>query len=682
MLKDGSTMAYHGILQMFRGVPLNIGNEDTLYFGSNGDQNTYFDSFADTRLTFSDNDYKFIRESRGYVKVNASHDFLENCNYLRYKNEDLSGEQTQRKWYYAFVTGLEYISDQVTGVHFAIDVLQTWLPNIDYDLNECFVERNHVTSDEIGENVVTETIRAYKNKTYNERLFNIMLKNNEEMFYICVLFNVQTAFGEDFLRKPDIDIIETTDFTHNPPITYSANFGSNKLDGTVCGSFLALFPVTYGNSGALNEDGLSDLRKAIKKVGTITDNYFIDVDSISDIYMLPACLIDEKKLVGIRVTTPGSVTVWEALTLATRWKYEDSGSWHDLRTTAITVSFDPQFNINTIGTYTPKNKKLLTSQYMNYAVVNTEGNTAIYEPEGITEQGETSDHVVAPIFTIFSSVLPPFNAVLDCLSGGAGDHYYGATQINEQLFRIGELPKVSLNVPTYTQWLTAQVTQRLQQVAPVALSAVAGSPLPEMAEAGATGTSLITNPKFEVSQELRKGSPFQGYHYGNSKASDLGQIKEDWRKTEKSAIRTAWDIFSSERPTPISAGNGISSGNALIAHQIFQLSARKVAPIEPELTRIDNYFTAYGYAINAIQKPHVKIRTRYTYIKTRGARNTPRYDTSIALGGNKYGIPAEYMEQINDLYDQGIRFWKIQDLSLLIDSQQDNTILPSNQWDN
>ena len=59
---------------------------------------------------------------------------------------------------------------------------------------------------------------------------------------------------------------------------------------------------------------------------------------------------------------------------------------------------------------------------------------------------------------------------------------------------------------------------------------------------------------------------------------------------------------------------------------------------------IDNYFTAYGYAINDIKKPELNTRTRFNFIWTQGAN---------ILGD----LPTDAKKVINAQLDAGLRIW-------------------------
>ena len=60
------------------------------------------------------------------------------------------------KWFYAFITNVEYINNETSEITIEIDVMQTW--HFDYTVNQCFVEREMAATDDIGGNLVPETL--------------------------------------------------------------------------------------------------------------------------------------------------------------------------------------------------------------------------------------------------------------------------------------------------------------------------------------------------------------------------------------------------------------------------------------------------------------------------------------------------------------------------------------------
>lgn len=77
---------------------------------------------------------------------------------------------------------------------------------------------------------------------------------------------------------------------------------------------------------------------------------------------------------------------------------------------------------------------------------------------------------------------------------------------------------------------------------------------------------------------------------------------------------------------------------------------------------IDDYFTMYGYAINAIGTPNLHARKKFTYIKTRGFKF---YGT----------VPATARDLIIKIHDNGIRYWVPSDNWIFGDFSGKNAVL-------
>lgn len=131
-------------------VPLENDYKNTLYFTSKESQQSYFQSKVVDSLTLDDSAYqrkdKYIRYPKGY-------DDLYTCNYVMYQNSAYSN-----KWFYAFITDLEYVNDELTYIHIETDVMQTWF--FDYQIKSSFVEREHVNDDTTGKHTLPESLET------------------------------------------------------------------------------------------------------------------------------------------------------------------------------------------------------------------------------------------------------------------------------------------------------------------------------------------------------------------------------------------------------------------------------------------------------------------------------------------------------------------------------------------
>lgn len=142
-----SYIAPNGTIRILKNIPLTNDYVHTMLFGSASAQSTYF--IGKTERAFTHQSY--TRLERGKIRVNVCADEIYACNYLMYQNTGFGN-----KWFYAFITKIEYINNVTSEIRFEIDVMQTW--HFDYSLLTCFVERQHSATDIIGANYEAEPI--------------------------------------------------------------------------------------------------------------------------------------------------------------------------------------------------------------------------------------------------------------------------------------------------------------------------------------------------------------------------------------------------------------------------------------------------------------------------------------------------------------------------------------------
>lgn len=125
-------------------VPLESDGTSTLYFDSKSDQSNYFTA----KTIYYGKDFSYIRKDK-CLRYPIDYDDAIKCNYVMYKNKSYTS-----KWFYAFVTKVEYVNDGMCNIYIETDVLQTWL--FDYTVKASFIEREHCSDDTIGIHTIDE----------------------------------------------------------------------------------------------------------------------------------------------------------------------------------------------------------------------------------------------------------------------------------------------------------------------------------------------------------------------------------------------------------------------------------------------------------------------------------------------------------------------------------------------
>ena len=135
-----------GTIQLFRGINLDNRYMHTLYFANTNNQTAFFDSLVDADLSFGENNtyrdktpQSYIRPGIGIVRLKVGADRVQNVTYMRFNNN-----RSPSKWYYCFVTSINYVNENMTEISYEIDVMQTWFFQ-GGGINPCMVIREHVS---------------------------------------------------------------------------------------------------------------------------------------------------------------------------------------------------------------------------------------------------------------------------------------------------------------------------------------------------------------------------------------------------------------------------------------------------------------------------------------------------------------------------------------------------------
>ena len=136
-------------LYLLRGVPITNNYKDTLYFANKTKQYNYF--YGKRIQTYED--FTYQRVEKGKVRVALGAESCYSCNYMMFQNTNFG-----TKWFYAFITGVEYINNECTEITYEIDKVQTWW--YDLTVKPCMVERQHATNDTEYANCESEPLNV------------------------------------------------------------------------------------------------------------------------------------------------------------------------------------------------------------------------------------------------------------------------------------------------------------------------------------------------------------------------------------------------------------------------------------------------------------------------------------------------------------------------------------------
>lgn len=530
--------------------PIEADNRNQINFANATDQYNYFASLP--KLVIDNCTYQ---RKDDVMRLPYHIDDIINYNYVMYRNEAYGN-----KWFYAFITDMQYSSDHMTFVTIKTDVFQTWQFDLTY--MKSFVEREHVNSDSIGEHTIPENFELGDYVT-NEG-FNHVVASPTVNSTICMQVSSVRLERDNWAD-----------------VTMPSN--ERIYNGIPQGCQLYGFALTT-----------ADLAKMYGVIG-LYDAYGKG-DAILSLFLIPTTAttwttgtISGGSLDGTEISMPATSNVLNSYATQT----------------------PPQVG-TTINGYTPKNKKLFTYPYNCLYLSNNNGTDVVFHYEDFISN--------APAFMQYMAVdqggsvyIAPTNSKKNVISG-TGDCW------NEGI-SLGKFPQVSWLSDYYLNWQAKNATNIMVQTTLDALN-WAGSTVGMMATSGAMQSSGVMG-------------------LASSVANTMQQIKQAKMTPEQAKGQT-------------NAGS-IGYSNGEIGYRFNRMS------IKAEYAHIiDDYWTAFGYRVNAFKVPNITGRRYWNYVHTVGAN----------IEGN---IPQADMDEIKGLFDRGITIWH--DTAHYLDYTQNNTIV-------
>lgn len=300
-------------IKVYHGVPLDMNQDRSIAWANISEQNTYFHANNSNILkyTFSQTTYQRVR--KGVMRVERKADDLYDCNYMAFQNTNFGN-----KWFYAFITSVEYVNDITSEVTFVIDELQTWF--FEMTLQPCMIERCHTTTDVIGEHIEPEPVQL------GEYVMNYVLATVDEQTVATQSYAPIGNWSDLCVIIAIVDVTQTT--------------VSGKVYDGVYGS-ATLFAYKQNDTAAINQ-----------KIA----NYLTKPDSIISIYMAPSELL--RGIITLPIPDGGR---------------EIPDRYAPISSVFQDVALDK--NNTLLDMYKPRNAKLYTYPYNYYHVDNSNGSS-------------------------------------------------------------------------------------------------------------------------------------------------------------------------------------------------------------------------------------------------------------------------------------------------------------------
>lgn len=411
-------------------VPLQLNQEHQLNFTNATAQYNYFNSLP--KLTEYNATYM---RKEGVIRYEANFEDLVGYNYVMYRNEAYGD-----RWFYAFITDMEYVNDNMTNIYIKTDVWQTWQFSLIW--KDTFIEREHTNNDAIGANTVDENLEVGE--------YEIIDINYSELDtnYVC-------CFAVTKLPKA----------TNTSSTNLESIEGESESVGGVLNALHFFCVHTYAAARRII--------KAYDEDSTTTS------DAIVNIYLVPRNCTNYNYSTGKVISTGNNATTCNGYPLIPLW---DS-----FKTDEFNIQQSPTLS----GGFRPRNQKLFCYPFSYFFATNNAGETIEYRWEDFpTETVGSSTAKTAR----YRKAIVPSSGVSAKLYFTNYKSYNEGNGYMEKAYSYGinfaKVPVCAWTTDYYTNWLTQNgVNMAVQTATGVA------SGLLQMAGGGAMGVAsgLVTS---------------------------------------------------------------------------------------------------------------------------------------------------------------------------------------------
>lgn len=587
-------MAYvapNGKIQLFHGLSLTPDYNHTIWFDTQAHQDDMF-----SQIVYKEyNNQMYTRVSGNKCRIKDVADSIMDCNYMRFQNT----RNNITKWFYAFITDIKYVNENVTELTFQIDVIQSWY--FQGQFKTCFIERQHATDDTWGINIEPEPLVPKEYVSCNT-LANVSVT---KLAYIMIIgtynFNAN-SYDTSGTVDGHTNLFEQTRFSgyaSTVKILYFADYEEGGQTVTAEYQIIRLF-----NNANFVEGAFSGLLSA----GDMWDVLGLYVVPVDFFKVVPTniSLISTMTGLKLRAIAPDLYDKW-----ITNNGLSDTGYLFPLPTTQGMSG----------NTYTPKNNKLLTYPYTYLSV-----ESPIAHQDYKYELFPVENNQNSISFRVRSTCNPAPAIVVYPV------YYKNETNNYQFCFTISDFPQL----PIYSGSIGSSLGRLTGGAIKIGLGALIGGG----AGALASATSVPPLEPFIPSEldgnterptETRSGALDAISNFGYAAAARVPTITTHAGITGGAGCTDMAPIMA-----PVGQGDDVTN--------TFRISIHQYGILGQTARRFDMFLSKYGYAQNTVAVPNVHARQKWTYIKTRDC-NFVGY------------LPSEASRKINQIMNNGITWW-------------------------
>lgn len=602
---------------LLSGIPFNISYNNVRDFDTIDEQTAYFlgkQKYKFDKLTYQ-------RVTQQTIKLDINYNDLLDCNYIMFQNQSNNG-----KWYYAFITDYEFVSQNCTIITYQLDVFQTYL--FDFSFQSTYIEREHTKRFNNDGTPVINTLDEGLSYGYDYECYNIEhVQQCDNIIWAVLVSKLNlVSYPTKLFGGSRTGKIPTTLYYYCVPIRIDNAFIDLKVNGKQVSSVQSIISKFQNDTNFVNN--------LVSFYYTDTIPCEVSFDG-NDNITSNSSYLDVFEVAGLTLVTVGRYgydtinktianNIYDKLP-----KYEESkllmypytiveisdqkGNTFTLKPENIARNNLPKFEIE-------MSSSIGTEPKVAYIVKNYLGNTRDFKE---LSQGIINNDLSAiPILDDYTAsyIQANKNSIATTNSYAVDNAQRGINQNNAN----NRINNAILD--------KQQAYSGLENGISALSSALQGN------IAGAVGNIYSTIKNYDVSQGERAKM-----NMNNEFANENLRINAE-QQIGLTQAKIA-DI-NNIPPTIRNLGNNglFSYGNGITGIYIYYKTIR------PEFVRqLTAYFKMFGYKVNRLEIPNLKSRLSYNYIKTADAN----------IIGN---IPNNYLNTLKGIFDKGITIWHTDDI--------------------
>lgn len=536
-------------VKLLKDVPLDASEDHTIWFDTREQQVAWFNGYVKTGMIFERQYYQ--RFSKNEIKLEVLADNIFDCNYMMFLNTNFGS-----KWFFAYITNIEYVSNTVAKISYSIDDLQTW--HFDFTLGQCFVEREHADSDDIGDNLIPENLPTGEVQYASEEY----------------LLHYDPQWGGSVEQEYMPCVVVAAPFDKNGDNSYGT-LTSGMYSGLYYNIFYRYYDETQQRFLSIEEQLVAFFNKprVAARVNEVVTMFY---------YFVPFA----------RQGNSG---------------FEPNHSWTIKSKTVVRDfnGFKNDYTDNLEEAYIPKNNKLFTAPYNYLTLTDFKGNTVDYMYEFFNSP--TCKFLIAGGLSAQPAIC--FAPCEYMGNGGYDVNLYNANL--DYAYWYKDFPRVPWNTDGFIAYLAqasvAFLGRTSVDIAGAAIAGVAGAAVSGDVAAinkANKGAATLNTPASALSQ-----GQLWGYKEITAPSADL------------SIVASSNDIKSIMAGAALAAYRGTIVQGKMYSVDNWSIGDIRVSAIHKKIRKeyaqmIDEYFTMFGYATYKVKVPNRHVRQCFTYTKT------------------------------------------------------------------